>query len=91
MVVEWFIKGMVAVISFGLGLLPTSNPPSWLTGRDSNIASILQGAAGLGAWVPLSLGATIATAVLACAVIGFAIKITRIVLSLFSAGGGSAG
>ena len=47
--------------------------------------------AGLGAWIPLNLAANVATALLACLVIGFAIKLVRIVVSFVTVGGGSAG
>ena len=53
-------------------------------------AAAVAAANSVGSWVPLGYAATVAGVVLATKGIGFLIKIARMVLSVFTGGGGSA-
>lgn len=90
MIFEAIAGFFVSLIEAVVNLLPTGNPPGWLQGWGAKVSDVLGYAAGLGAWIPLSLSVTVITALLACIVLGFVIKVVRIVASFFTAGGGSA-
>lgn len=90
MIVQWFLQALTAVVAFMLGLLPTIAVPSWLTTAGSAVSTVLGYASTMGAWIPLDVGLTVVGAFLSCLAASFGIKLVRIVLSFFTAGGGSA-
>jgi hypothetical protein len=91
MIVEWFLDALVSLLEAAIGALPTFNPPTWFTNSGSMVGQLFGFANSMGAWMPIGLLMTVATAVLTCVVIGFGIKLTRIAASFLTAGGGSAG
>jgi len=90
MIADAVISVFVWIIKAVVGLLPTGAAPAWLDDGAGYMAEIFGLVSGLGAWVPVSLAVTVVAAVLACVVIGFLIKVIRIVASFLTAGGGSA-
>lgn len=91
MIAEGLIVVGVGFVNFFLGLLPKTSAPAWLDNGTGYLATVWGYASGLGAWIPWSLVGTVLTAVLLCVVLGFGIKVARIVASYFTLGGGSAG
>ena len=91
MVVEWVLALTGALTRSFLSNLPGFDPPAWFTDSGSLFASLFGVADSLGVWLPIGLALTIGSAVLGCLVIGFGIKLVRILLSFATAGGGSAG
>lgn len=91
MIVEWFLGVMVSLAEGLLGAIPVLTPPAWFTDSGSGLSTVFGYANSMGAWIPVGLLMTIATAALTCVVIGFGIKAVRIVASFLTAGGGSAG
>lgn len=91
MIVVWLLTAISTVGQGVINALPSLDPPAWLTDVSGPLQGILDAASGMGVWVPMQLAITVAGAVLACLVVGFGIKITRIVLSFITLGGGSAG
>lgn len=83
-----FLFGLFGLI---LGWLPTAGPPSWWADATDNVAQVWSYGASLGAWFPWALVAIVVPACFVALGIGLGIKVTRQVLSLFTAGGGSAG
>lgn len=90
MIVEAVVTVFVGLVNFITGLLPSMDPPAWLSSGDGLMGTVWGYGAGLGAWVPWSLAGTVLASALACAASGFVIKVVRIVASFFTAGGGSA-
>jgi hypothetical protein len=90
MITEAILGLFIGLFSLVLSLLPTRPAPGWLDDGAGYLSSIWTAGAGLGAWIPWTLVGTVFSAILACVVIGFTIKIVRIVASFFTAGGGSA-
>lgn len=90
MIVEWFLSVVVSIWEALTGALPSFDPPAWLTDSDGLVTDILGYTTSMGAWVPMDVGLTVFAAILLCMVIGFGIKIVRIVASFLTAGGGSA-
>ena len=91
MIVQWGIGIVSGIVAWVVGLFPTIAPPSWLTDANSSLATAAGYVGSMGTWVPVPLVITVAGAVLACWVVGFGIKVVRILLSFLLAGGGSAG
>jgi uncharacterized membrane protein len=78
------------VLGAVLSILPTISVPSWLSGSGSAISTVFADAGLMSVWFPMALASTVLLAVLAIYAIGFAIKFGRIVISLFTGGGGGA-
>lgn len=91
MIVEWFLGVVEAVVGALLGALPVVEPPAWFKDADGAMQTFVGYFADMGHWMPVNLMVTVFLAVLGSVVIGFGIKVVRIVLSFATAGGGSAG
>lgn len=90
MITEWLLTAFQWLLHTLLAALPTVTVPSWLSGNDSAFATVFSAAGSMGVWFPSTLVIAVLTGVLALWVVGFGIKIVRIVASFFTAGGGSA-
>lgn len=90
MIVEGIVKVVVAFFEFALGLLPTRSTPGWMDDMGASMNIVWGHAAGLGAWIPWSTVAYVIGAVVACMIFGLQVRLARIVISLFTGGGGSA-
>lgn len=91
MIVEAVVSLLVALVEGALSLLPSAEPPGWFLDAGSQWSALMGQVGLLGNWMPVNLATTIVGAVLGSWVIGFTIKVVRLVLSYFTAGGGSAG
>lgn len=83
-----FVAWLVETV---LGWMPTIAPPQWLGQASDGLASMFAAASTMGAWLPVTLGFQVLGVVLACVLVGLAIKLVRSVASYFLAGGGSSG
>lgn len=91
MIFELVVDAIVSLVTAVVGLLPDSPPPGWLSNLAGNVETLVGLTAGLGAWAPIGLMFTVSAAVVACMVIGFVVKVVRIVASFITLGGGAAG
>lgn len=91
MIVEWFLGVIASVVHAVVGWIPVVPVPGWFTSATDGLSTVFAFASSMGAWFPLTIGTTVLSAVFASVVIGFGVKVVRIVLSFFTAGGGSAG
>lgn len=64
MIAEWFIGIYTGMLEWFLELLPTDDPPEFLTSAPDAVETITQSAAGLGAWVPWSYLGIVASTIL---------------------------
>lgn len=88
------ITGAVIGVAVGLFALimkqiPLPGVPEWMS-TVGPVAKVFGAAQHLGAWFPVGLVTTVILACLAINVVGFAIRLGRICLSLFTGGGGGA-
>lgn len=90
MITEWLLTAFQWLLHGLLAVLPTVSVPSWLSSNDSAFTTVFSAAGSMGVWFPSTLVVTVLTGVLALWLVGFAIKLVRIVASFFTAGGGSA-
>jgi hypothetical protein len=91
MIVEWILSLGTLLLTSLCSTLPVITVPSWLSSTDSVFSTVFSAAGSMGVWFPAPLLVTVLTAVLAFWLIGFTVKLARMVLSFFTAGGGSAG
>lgn len=91
MITEKLLQFAVWLLDLVLGLVPLPGPPDWATSSDGAIATIFQGVASMGVWFPTALVLTVFVSVLAIRVSGLGARISRMVLSLMTGGGGNAG
>jgi hypothetical protein len=71
-------------------LLPSWTAPAWLTTVVTTMGNTIGYVTMLDGWVPVQAIGTVVAFMLACSVVGIAVKLGRMVLSLFTGGGGSA-
>lgn len=90
MVTEALLDVIRSVVSTVLGSLPQIEVPDWLATASDGASQVAAMGAGLGAWIPAPLIMTVVGALLAAWLIGFGIKLARIVASFLTLGGGSA-
>lgn len=90
MVTDWLIELFASLVGTILSWMPTFPVPEWLSSADGALATVLTYAGSMGAWFPSGLAVTVALAILAAYVVGFGIKIVRIIASFVTLGGGSA-
>lgn len=77
-------------LSFLLGLFPTMTLPTWIGTVSGYIASGVETANGLHNWIPLEALRNGFVFVAACGATVLAVRGFRILLSLFTGGGGGA-
>lgn len=90
MITEWVLGVGGWLLTTLLGALPTVTVPAWMSGNDSAFSTVFSAAGTMGVWFPTTLVISVLTGVLALWLVGFGIKLVRIVASFFTAGGGSA-
>jgi len=90
MIVDWLLGLGTLLLTALCSVLPVVTVPSWLSSNGSVFSTVFADAGSMGVWFPAPLLITVLTAVLAFWLVGFTIKLARMVLSLFTAGGGSA-
>lgn len=91
MVTEALLSFLLAIPEVVLGWLPDVQAPAWLTTTlPAAVQSIVSGLHSLDALLPVEVVAACLAALLAACTAAVAIKLSRMVLSLATGGGGSA-
>ena len=90
MITEAVLSGLSHVGAFLLGLVPSLSLPSWFTDVGTFITNGLTSAAAFGNLLPVGPLRLVFVFLMACLSAGFVIRVTRIVISMFTGGGGSA-
>ena len=90
MITFWLLQLMGGLLSLMVSLVPTFDMPTWFTGLGATLDEFSAHAVGMDSWVPFDSLTTVVGFVLTVVPIGFAIRLVRIILSLFSGGGGNA-
>lgn len=80
---SWIVNGV-------LDAIPEVGVPGWLLSLSGMLGSLFDMGASLGAWIPWTLVGAVAGTVVATWAIAFGVKLTRIVASFLTLGGGSA-
>ncbi len=90
MITDWILAAGGWLLHALTSALPTIAVPSWLSGNDSAFSTVFSAAGSMGVWFPSTLVVAVLSGLLVIWLASFVVKIARIVLSLFTAGGGSA-
>jgi hypothetical protein len=90
-IVQWLLGVGANLVHWLLGTLPVMQVPDWLSASDNAFTTVFSAAGSMGVWFPAPLLVVVLGALLVFWLSGFAIKLGRMVLSVFTAGGGSAG
>jgi hypothetical protein len=90
MIVQWFMDAIAWLAHSVFSVMPAVAIPSWFLQSTSVMSGLFTDAQTMGVWLPIPLAVTVATLLFASIMGGALIKLARIVLSLFTAGGGSA-
>lgn len=90
MIIEWLMGLAANLFDWMFSGLPPYTPPDWITGLAGAVGQVFSVAGSMGVWFPAPLVLTILLALLTVWLISFGIKVIRLVVSLFTGGGGSA-
>lgn len=90
MIANWILSVTGWLLHALVSVLPAVSVPAWLTGNDSAFATVFSAAGSMGVWFPSTLVVAVLSGLLVIWLASFVVKIARMVLSLFTAGGGSA-
>ena len=90
MIVELIVKAFAALAT-GIGaLLGDADAPGFIANLEGWWSSFMGMLGGLTPWIPWDTAGAVVAAVLLAIGASFVVKVVRIVLSLFTGGGGSA-
>lgn len=90
MITGLILRMLADVASALLNALPHIGVPSWLSDNGA-IGQVFQAAGSMGVWFPVALASTVLLAVVGIWLAGFGVKVARMVISVFTGGGGGAG
>jgi hypothetical protein len=90
MVTEAIFGFFVNLFDWLLGTLPEVQVPDWLNATSAAAGTVFGYAQSMGVWFPSGLALTVVGTLMGIWVVSFGIKVARMILSLFTAGGGSA-
>lgn len=90
MISDFFIDLIGGIFDFMLGGIPTVGVPDWMTGISGVAGTVFGYANSMGVWFPTGLAFTVMAALVAAWGIAFGIHVARMVVSLFTGGGGKA-
>lgn len=88
MVIKWILDAMVAGFTQMVNLLPAPTVPTWLTGLDAAVAKINGFINELQAWVPSQAAVAILATFITVFGISVVASVIRMIVSLFTGGGG---
>jgi hypothetical protein len=90
MMISWLVTQLTAFFSWVIGNLPAPTVPTWLTGLDSAVSALTGFVNQLQAWIPSTLALVVLSSLVVAIVVSIGARIARMVLSLFTGGGGNA-
>jgi len=90
MITDAIINFFGGIFDWLLGTLPTVAVPDWLNSASSMAGTVFGFANSMGVWFPTGLAFTIAGTLVATWLIAGGVHVGRMVLSLFTGGGGKA-
>lgn len=89
MITERIIGALAGLFSWLVAHLPAPSVPTWLSDIPGYVSTVTAFAGSLSAWIPVGLMATVLAAWGASYVVALIIRVTRMVASFGTGGGGS--
>lgn len=90
MIIEALISMLAALVSFIGSLFPDIETPGWMTSIAGHVSTVTGLMAPLGNWVPFGAAGNAVALVLVAIGAAAAVRLIRVLVSLFTGGGGSA-
>lgn len=90
MILEALVSAIAALVASIGDLFGSFEMPGWWDTIGPGLADLAGFAAGFGEWVPFGAAVNAVQFVVGAILLAFGIKVVRILVSLFTAGGGSA-
>lgn len=90
MISDAFINFFGGIFDWILGTMPEVQVPDWLNSASAMAGTVFGYASSMGVWFPTGLAVTVAGTLITVWLVSLGIKVGRMVLSLFTGGGGSA-
>jgi hypothetical protein len=90
MITDGLLNFVGSILHAVLSVIPAVPVPGWLSGGSSAVGQVLGYVGSMGVWFPGPLALTVIGALLAVWLVGYGVHIARMVISLFSGGGGGA-
>lgn len=90
MITDAIINFFGGIFDWLLGTLPVIESPQWLNAGAAMTGTVFGYAASMGAWFPSGLLLTVVGLLLATWLISWGVHVARMVLSMFTGGGGKA-
>lgn len=89
MILDAVLSWLGGIVHGLLSVLPVVPVPGWINGLSGAMSSVFGTVSSMGVWFPGGLALSIILAVLAVWLVGLLINVARMVISLFTGGGGS--
>lgn len=89
MIWSWLADMASGLATWLVGVLPAPDTPGWLASLPSKLSGLSSGFAFLANWAPVDAMRVVLVAWVSAYLIAGAIYLVRLVLSLFTGGGGS--
>lgn len=89
MITTAILSWLAGLFSALLSWLPAPSVPSWVSGITTAVSTVVTYMASMSAWFPVGLLRTILLAWAAAYLVAVAVRLARLVVSLFTGGGGS--
>jgi hypothetical protein len=83
----WLLGGLFIAVGMAF---PHSDPSSTVDAATSGVGTVMGFASGFGIWLPFGAMGACAAVLVGVMLVGFAIRLIRIIASFLSGGGGSA-
>jgi hypothetical protein len=90
LITDLLIELFGSILEALLGTFPTVEVPGWLNSGAAVMGTVFGYASSMGAWFPSGLLVTVMAALVLTWGIGYGIHVVRMVVSLFTGGGGKA-
>lgn len=85
------LRLVLRVLGWALQSIPVPSPPAWLSSPDGALMTVFGGVYSMSVWFPTGLVMIVVGAAFLARLAGLGIKVARMVLSLFTGGGGNVG
>jgi hypothetical protein len=89
-ITQAILSALLDVAAWVVGLFPSVDAPGWLSGLSGPLADVTDHMSGFAVWVPFTAAGNVLVFVMAMVGVALIVKLIRLIVSLFTGGGGGA-
>lgn len=89
MITQWLLSFFFSLFQSIISLIPTTDPPAWVSSMSGYASTFWTDASDLGAWIPWATVSTVVTAWFVAFGVRIVVVVVRFTVSLFTGGGGA--